>query len=244
MVLSAYGALADLYETLADVNYDEWAQYISGKISAHAAGRVGADVGCGSGAFTRRLKRMGYDVFGSDISPEMLARAMTLTREEGLDITYLNMDMRSFRSLKKLSFITACTDCVNYLDGRGMKRAFSSFSSALARGGLLAFDVSSAYKLQTVIADNLFGEDTEDYTYLWFNKPFDGGVEMDISLFIRGADGRYEKREEHHVQYVHTEAEIENALREAGFELISKEGYLGTPVAPDTQRIFFFAKKR
>ena len=46
------------------------------------------DVGCGTGAFSIRLARMGFDVTGIDISPAMIALAKTVSRKEGLKIDW------------------------------------------------------------------------------------------------------------------------------------------------------------
>ncbi len=241
----AYGAIADLYESIMreDVDYGEWADYVLSLIKAYSPGKTGADVGCGSGVFTTYMKRSGYDVTGFDVSPEMLACAQRSTREQGLSVNYVLQDMRSFKPMGKVNFITALTDCVNYVDGGDMLKTFRRFYTALTKNGALIFDISTEYKLKNVIGSELFGEDSDDYSYLWFNRAFDGGVEMDISLFTKNADGSYKKKEEHHVQYIHTEDEVESALRQAGFTTVIKQGHLGRESAPDAQRINFIALK-
>ena len=194
--------------------------------------------------FTRRFRRAGLDVYGVDASGEMLSAAARTAREEGLDITYIMQDIRAFRAKNKLHFITALTDCVNYLNGEDMKKTFRRFSDALARGGAFIFDISSEYKLREIIADNMFGEDCDDYAYLWFNRPFDGGVEMDITYFKRLENGLFERSEERHVQYVHTVQSVSAALDGAGFELVKTEGHLGEKLSDKSERINFIAIKR
>ena len=240
----AYSALAGVYENLMEVDYDEWAKYVADNVKKYAPGSSGADVGCGSGAFTRRFRRMGFDVYGCDLSEEMLTVAARLSREEGLDITFVRQDARAFTSPRRLHFITALTDCVNYLNADDMKKAFKRFAKSLVKGGVLFFDISSEYKLKSVIADNMFAGDYDDYAYLWFNRPFGGGVEMDITLFNREENGLFSRKDEHHVQYIHTEAEVTAALNDAGFEVISVEGHLGAPVKDDCERLNFIAARR
>ena len=50
---------------------------------------------------------------------------------------------------------------------------------------------------------------------------------LDVSLFVQGADGKYERKDEKHVQYIYTAEEIEKTLKEVGFTLLKKCGHLG-----------------
>lgn len=240
----AYGAIAGLYEYLMDVDYDGWAEYILSTVKPFLKGKRCADVGCGSGAFTRRFKRAGLDVYGVDLSEEMLAEAVRLTREEGLSITYIKQDIRSFRPMGKVDLVTAVTDCINYIPQRDLARTFKKLSTALTKGGVLFFDVSTEYKIKQLLGNEMFGEDGEDFTYVWFNRQIEGGVEMDISMFTKTDGGLYSKREEHHVQYAHTKDSLLSALSEAGLDIAVCEGHLGDEISDSTERLNFVAIKR
>ncbi|HBF86395.1 MAG TPA: class I SAM-dependent methyltransferase, partial [Clostridiales bacterium] len=68
----AYGFLSGYYEDLAAADgYAEWAEYVVKEVGKYSTGKVGCDAACGSGFFTRALKRAGYSVYGSDLSEEM-----------------------------------------------------------------------------------------------------------------------------------------------------------------------------
>lgn len=240
----AYCALARLYEKAMDVDYDAWAEYVLGALRTYSPGSVGADVGCGSGAFTRRFRRAGLNVTGFDLSGEMLSAAADFARKEGLNITFVRQDMRFFRPMGKLHFITALTDCLNYVSDEDMFKTFARFSKALVKGGFLMFDISTEYKLKTVIGNNMFGEDAEDYSYIWFNRMFESGVEMDISVFTKRDNGLYSKKDEHHVQYWHGKETVITALENAGFNVLKVEGHLGEKEEKDAQRLNFLAVKK
>ncbi|MDY2880956.1 MAG: class I SAM-dependent methyltransferase [Candidatus Borkfalkiaceae bacterium] len=234
----AYSALAGCYEYLMNsCDYEQWSQEVCKEVSARAPSRKGADVACGSGHFTRALKRAGFDVFGTDISVGMLNEAERITVKEGLSVPYFRGDMRKFRTNGKLGFITVVNDGVNYLAPGEVCKAFSSFARALQKGGLLLFDVSSEHKLKNVLGNNMFGEVDDDVSYLWFNR-FDGEkVTMDLTFFYRKGD-LYERKEETHVQYVHTEKFLLEKLEEAGF------GEIRTTVTEQGNRLRFSALKR
>jgi 2-polyprenyl-3-methyl-5-hydroxy-6-metoxy-1,4-benzoquinol methylase len=52
------------------------------------------DLGCGPGLYTSRLARLVHTCLGIDFSPASIAYAVETAREEGLDCTYLQGDIR------------------------------------------------------------------------------------------------------------------------------------------------------
>ena len=89
----------------------------------------------------------------------------------------------------------------------------------IKKGGILHFDVSSEYKLKNVISNNTFCEDDDDYSYIWFNTPYDDRVVMEMSVFLREKD-IYIKRESVLTEYIHTRQSLESALINSGFTLV------------------------
>ena len=73
--MKPYSAFAQIYDTCMDnVPYDEWASRIIElfRINGVPEGAIVADLGCGTGAMSRKLQEAGYDVIGIDASEEML----------------------------------------------------------------------------------------------------------------------------------------------------------------------------
>ena len=67
---NAYRYLAEWFEYLNDdCDYPKWSQYFIDGLGRLNAGRKGLEIGCGSGAFCRRLVQAGYAMSGADISP-------------------------------------------------------------------------------------------------------------------------------------------------------------------------------
>ncbi len=56
--------------------------------------KVILDVGCGNGRFHRYLREFGYEVWGIDVSDELLEEAKR--RNEGFEKYYIKADMRNF----------------------------------------------------------------------------------------------------------------------------------------------------
>ncbi len=242
--MNAYDSLADWFEYLNDdCDYKLWSQYFIRGLEGLQAGKRGLELGCGSGAFCRALQKRGYLMTGGDISAPMLQKANELSRKEGLQIPFVQMDALKPQTLEKYDFILAPNDCYNYLSQKNLPVAFKRIANCLKKGGVFWFDVSSEYKLRSKVANNMSVDDREDVTYLSLNTLVGEGVQMDVTLFIKGADGRYERADETHYQYIHREEEIASALREAGFEVLSVEGHLGED-KKNSDRLNFICRKR
>ena len=239
---SAYAALAPFYERLATEDYSGWGDFAAELIGKYAASKKGADAACGSGYFTRFLKKRGYDVYGCDISGEMLTQAAKISAEEGVNVKFIQQDLSKFKSTEKLGFVTVINDGFNYLDGEKLKKAFKAIRSSQSAGGSLIFDISSEYKLRTVIGNNVFCYDGDDVSYIWFNTLSDESVTMELSVFERKGNF-YEKREEVHKQYIHGKDFVLNALKECGFNVELVCGALGEELTDKSERIVFVAVK-
>lgn len=239
----SYAALGGKFEYLnSDCGYDKWSQYLIKTLEELGAGAYGADIGCGNGYFTRALYRAGKEVCGVDISPEMLQKARELASREGVRAEFLLGDITKLKLLKRVDFAVAVNDCINYVPPAKLCAAFSHVRSCLKKGGAFVFDISSEYKLKNVLGDNLFAEDLDDITYIWFNK-FDGEKAiMDITVFTPAGDGLFRREDERHVQYAHKADDIAAALHGCGFEVLRTEGHLGEPLREDSLRINFICR--
>ena len=240
--MNSYSTLGNWFEYLnKDCDYASWSQYLIKRLAEFNVGLSGADIGCGNGYFTRALYKAGYDVRGIDISPQMLNVAKRRAAEEGVPCEFLLGDITKLKLTGKVHFAVAVNDCLNYVPPSKLKSAFAKVYSCLSRGGLFHFDISSEYKIRHILADNMFGEDGDDISYMWFNTPEEDGVTMELTFFVRGSDGRYDRYEEIHRQYAHSEEAVISALKEVGFARVFTEGHLGSD--DKSQRINFTALK-
>ena len=224
---NSYSALGRWFEYLnEDCGYEQWSQYLINLLKCNNAGSSGLDIGCGNGYFTRALTRAGYSVTGIDISPEMLDTAQALALKEGIKAEFLLGDITKLKVNGKKDFCVAINDCINYIPKEKLKTALSRVKSCLKKGGIFIFDISSSKKLKDTIGNNLFAEDREDISYIWFNTLEKDSVTMDLTFFERQSKGLYARYDERHIQYIYEEDEVVSALTEAGFSA-KAEGHLG-----------------
>lgn len=238
--MQSYRDLASLYDLLMDdVDYDAWLAFYLNNCPGLAPGSRVADVACGTGAFTLRLAKMGYKVTGVDISESMLRRAQEKARTAGVFVQFAREDMQRLALPHPVSMILCGCDGVNYLLTRAaLLRFFRAAYENLLPDGRLLFDLSSYEKFLSMDGQ-LYGEDREEVSYLWFNSldKQSRRLTMDLSFFVCEKDGRYKKFSERHVQAAHDKELLLPLLQEAGF---SKAEALCGPLE---DRLYFLAQK-
>ena len=242
MKQAAYNNLAEWFEYLNDdCGYENWSQYLILKLKEYPLS-CGLDVGCGGGWFTRAFQKAGYKMTGMDVSAEMLDFAQRKALSEGVRGEYVLGDITKKKPKKRFDFVTAINDCVNYIPKTKLDLAFKNVSAALKKDGLFLFDISSERKLRAKVANTVSVDDRDEVTYLNFSSLLEEQVVMDVSLFVKGEDGKYTRTDERHIQYLYTETELCDALQRNGFSVLSVEGHLGEN-KEKSDRICFLAKK-
>lgn len=220
--MPAYEAFAELYDALMDdVDYDAWADYYLELI-----GRMGAspgsicDCACGTGAMSVRFAARGLKVTGVDLSGDMLRLAQEKARAFGVRAMFVRQDMCRLALPRPVDALVCACDGVNYLlDDDRLSAFFDRARVSLRPGGVLAFDISSAWKLRHTLGNSFYGEDREDVTYLWSNRLDERArtVTMDLTFFVREADGRYRRFDEQHVQKAHDPDRLLELMKAHGF---------------------------
>ena len=241
----AYSAFAAGYDRMmGDVDYDGWANYIHGFLKEAGARRV-LECACGTGSLTVRLARMGYEITGSDLSEDMLMIARQKALDAGLRfLPFVCQDMQKIALHKPVDAVVCACDGVNYLLD-GAEDFFRAAHGALKSGGMLLFDVSSAYKLSTVLANNTFAATGADWAYIWENTwhPRWDRVDMLLTGFLKQGAG-YARFEEHHSQRAYKEEELLSSLQSCGFgDIQVYEAFARSEPTPMSERLQFSARK-
>ncbi len=242
-----YGDFAAVYDRLmGEVDYAAWAAHYHQLLSQRgvAEGALVLEAACGTGSLTIPLARH-YQIQPSDLSQEMLSVAARKAREAGLSLPFARQDMRRLFAHRPAQAIICGCDGVNYLMGKAdLRRFLDSAREALAPGGVLAFDMSSYYKLSQVLGNNTHGLREEDICYLWRNAWLPGSrkLSMALSIFVRQDEENWHLIEETQTQRAWQQDEVEEALQEAGFSAITCLGDMSMKKpAKQAQRLHFAA---
>lgn len=99
------------------------------------------DLGCGPGAHAIALARRGHRVMGVDTSARLLDRARTAARGEGVEVEWVEADMREFRRPESFDLVCSLYASFGYFDDRQNRRVLENVTTSLAPGGALVMDL-------------------------------------------------------------------------------------------------------
>ena len=247
--MDSYNGFAEVYDLfMEDVDYQLWCRYVEGIFDLYGIkpGRI-LDTACGTGNITIPMSISGYEMWGLDISGDMLSIAENKSRAAKQKIKFLNQDMTKMNLMGKYDSVLCMCDGVNYiLDKEDLENYFKQVYKYLEHSGVFIFDISSYYKIRNILGNNTFHEEKNNKHYIW-NNNFDEIseiVEMNLIFFVPQGS-LYRKFEEQHVQKAYRCENITELLKKAGFEEIKIfEGFSFNKADENSERIFFAARKK
>jgi len=212
--MKEYTGFAEVYDMFMDnVPYDKWAKYLQKLLKENGAEKgIVCELGCGTGKMTRRLRDMGYDMIGIDISSEMLQIAMeqeTALKKTGTqnadickaeskhaksdkknnyEILYLNQDMREFELYGTVAAIVSICDSMNYItEKEDLLTTFKLVRNYLDPGGVFIFDMNTPYYYKKKLGEQTICENRDEGSFIWENyyDPDTKINEFDMTIYIR-----------------------------------------------------------
>ncbi len=247
---AAFTLIAPYYDELMhNVPYDFWVRYVHELIERYRLKvRSILDLACGTGNVAMRLARMGYEVWGVDISAPMVAEARRKAQEAGLDIHYEVQDASQLQLSKRFDLVLSLFDSLNYiLSPEKLQEAFQRVYNHLQSGGAFLFDVNTEYALR----EGLFDQDNlgsrRRLLYRWKSR-YDEESKLctvEMEFWLRDEQGEIT----HHFTEVHRQRaypleEIKQMLLRAGFDYARTfHAYTLRPPNATTDRAFFVATK-
>lgn len=247
--MEAYLGFAEVYDKFMDnVPYDEWTKYLVGLLKENGVKEgIVAELGCGTGNITDRLKAAGYDMIGIDNSAEMLQVAA----EKDGDILYLCQDMREFELYGTVGAFVCICDGMNYiLDKADLVKVFKLVNTFLDTNGVFIFDLNTIYKYENLLAENVITENRENMSFIWENYyDREGRInEYDLTIYLKDEEDnkeRFFRFDEVHYQKGYTVDEIKEAVEEAGMEFVAVyDAFSKDAPKPDSERVYFIAREK
>ncbi|MCL1913028.1 MAG: class I SAM-dependent methyltransferase [Eubacteriaceae bacterium] len=230
--MAIYSLLAYDYDLLVyEHDYDVWFEklkLLSGVPNLKR--KVVLDLGCGTGEMLRRFYLEGAQVWGVDVSSDMLAIADSKFKRRAAK-RFFNVDMSSFVCSQKFDFIYSMSDSVNYLEAKSISPLLENVWQMLAPGSVFAFDVlnieffTDENFASTIYADERI--EVEDGFFNFVRLVSDDRATLKTTVSVKTASGTFA---EEHLQYLHSDEMIAKTAREAGFTGVdSYEFYTGFP---------------
>ena len=213
----AYGEFAKIYDELIneDINYDEMVDCILRICNENNIEfNDYLDIACGTGNVTVRIAKHFKNIYGVDLSEDMLREAFDKLKSERIKGKIICQDMSELSLNRKFDLITSVLDSTNYVtDIEGLKNYFKGVYEHLKDDGLFIFDVNSYYKLSEILGNNIYTYSEEDVFYTWENVFEDDLLSMFLTFFVKKGE-LYERFEEEHLERAYKESQLESILEE------------------------------
>ena len=248
--MDAYTDFANVYDTFMDETpYDVWGDFIvelMNKFGVTKPAKSDAseytteedseqaleeeknlivELGCGTGSFTLNMAKRGYDIIGIDMSSDMLDIARKKTAAEGLNVMYLEQDMRELDLYCTCGTVLSVCDSVNYLlEDEDVIETFKLVNNFLFPKGLFIFDFNTLHKYRDVIGDVTIAENRDDCSFIWDNYYHEEEHinEYDLTIFTRcGEDDVFKRSVETHYQRGYTLEEMKSFVEKSGLKFIT-----------------------
>jgi len=197
------------------------------------------DVGCGRGRHARLFARRGYDVTGLDLSAEAVAEAREWAAQEGLDVAFVQGDMRD-------PYCEACADgVVNLFTSFGYfetdaenQRALRAMTTALRPGGWFLQDFLNAAHVRATLepesVDTVNGVTVQQRRWIE-----DGRINKRIRIQWDGQEDTFRESVR-----LYTRDDLEAMYEDEGLDLVDTFGdYDGNAHAPESPRLLLYARK-
>lgn len=244
----SYSSFASVYdELMKKADYKERAEYICNLLASYGIkDGLLLDLACGTGSLSLELSKKGFEVIGTDASPDMLMEAREKAMKEGEDILFLCQRMEETDLYGTVRAITCTLDSLNHLkDIDEVHTVFGKLKNFIDVGGIMIFDVNTLYKHRCVLGNNTFVYDEKNVYCVWQNKlyPDEKTVGIDLDFFVKQGNA-YERYSENFKEVAFTEEELKNAFEGEGFALlhIYKENTT-QPVDETTERAIYVIKR-
>ncbi len=228
---------------LRHVNYSAWFNYIKKNIEVWCKIRPQRilEIGTGTGRFGSKFSSYDYEIYGMDISLDML-RAANMRAFNNYRI--FCADVRSVVTRRKFGFIFAVHDTMNYLlTYEDLQKAFTSIHNMLEDDGIFFFDLTT----ETNILRHFDGVE-ERYEHsgtgiLWQNEYDREKKIITSTLHFHDRTGECVFTE-NHVQRIYTHEEIVPILKRANLALLSRQSdYTFDPPDEETVMENFIVRK-
>ena len=225
MKYSQYEILSEFYDKLnSEVDYEKWAAFLNKNLLGFSPKKpeILLDLGCGTGSITLELAKMGYDMIGVDLSPEMLEKAQKKSVAMGQNALFICQDMRELDLYGTIDGCVCCLDGINYLaNTKQLEETFSSVNLFMNDGGIFIFDVNTPYRFSEIYGNNTFTYDEKGIFCTWKNY-FDkrnGKCIFDLTFFKENRDGSYTRFDERQTEKCFSDRVIRKTLEKCGFSV-------------------------
>lgn len=212
-------------------DYDEETEFVIERVKGKTgAPRKALVLGCGTGEHSKRLDEKGFDVLGLDASTEMLERA-----REKSDARFKQTELPKIETDEDFGLVFIPFGVINYLQLDQLETVLENIKQILVDNGLLIFD-NGDYDVEGEKSDTMlevFPGD-EDVGRVGKTRRIEG-KKMLFEAMIMTEQGSFADK---HELWAHTNAEIQELLKNKGYAYDRYDNGYGTDSEKDHGTVF------
>lgn len=182
-----------------------------------------------------------YQVTGFDLSAEMIDAARAKATKGGFDIPYYVADAQDFKLPGEFGAAYSFFDSLNYITNlEGFRHAVDSVARHLEPGGSFIFDLNTGFAFEAEMFTQKDMRKKTDLKYEWVGEYDTNSRVIQVKMDFWKGEAHWS---EHHVQRAHSDAEVREALADAGFgEVESFESYTLRKPRRTSDRLHYAAR--
>lgn len=244
-----YNKFSYVYDNFMDnIPYDEWLEnFLDIFEDNNFNPKTIADLGCGTGQLTSKLAECGYEMYGLDLSRDMVNVAKQKNIEKNQNVSYSVQNMIDFKLDKNVDCMIGTCDSFNYiLDEEDLLKSFKNVNKFLNNNGMFIFDMNTEHYFKETLGECTYSDVAKDSAYIVENS-YDENKKINtyiLNLFLENENKSYERVLEIHKEKARDAKDVCELLKLSGFECIY---ILDTDtmddVENDTDRMYFVCKK-
>lgn len=215
-----YSRYAEIYDRDQTYFSRETALYLPRLLKARGwYGQRILDLACGTGTLAIELVRQGYEVWGVDLSADMLHQAEKKAVKSKQNVQFRRQDMRQLQLPQAFDLVTCAYDSMNYiLDLAEIGEVCRRVHRHLDPGGIFYFDMNSLHALANIWGTKVEAEDDDETPYIWTStwEPDKQLSSLQATFFVRKGE-LYERISEIHVERGYPREDVLAVMAEAGF---------------------------
>lgn len=239
--MKPYTLFPSVYDNiLKHIDHERWYLYIRSVMLRYVDNpQVLIELGCGTGKFGAKFSRDNFQIFGMDISFEMLQIARLRAYK---NFRIFCADMKNFALSAKFDFIFSVHDTLNYfLNIKDLSKVLKSVKKIMHKDSIFMFDITTEYNIKKYFFNNKTDYSVRGIDIEWANK-YDCDKKLIYSLLTFKNNSFVNT--EMHIQRIYSVDEIVDILKKENFKVIDIfSDYTFEPVNEETVMINFITRK-
>lgn len=217
----SYSYFAEYYDILTEnADYEKRAEYFLELFKKHGHDTgLTLDLACGTGTLTLELCMRGTDIFGCDVSADMLSIAQQKAYEANKNIMFICQPMQKLKLFGKIDTCICTLDSINHLlSAEDVQKTFDRVNKYLNDNGMFVFDINTIYKHKYILGDKCYIYDMDKVFCAWQNDYYEKNHEVVITLnFFECVGKLYKRSTEQFSEMAYSDDEIRQMAENAGF---------------------------